>query len=147
MVAHTSLQRSSGISELVKKLTRQLPCVYHASKDQFETVAKVGTGMTDLEWKDLKTRCDKIKVHDQPKNVVCAKELYPDVWIQPELVCTVQSDEITWSPLHSAGKTEKKLGMALRFPRFVTYRADKSAEDATTVVELQHLYEQQKVKA
>ena len=121
--------------------------VYHAKKDQFETVAKVGTGMTDLEWKDLKTRCDKIKVHDQPKNVVCAKELYPDVWIQPELVCTVQSDEITWSPLHSAGKTEKKLGMALRFPRFVTYRADKSAEDATTVVELQHLYEQQKVKA
>jgi DNA ligase-1 len=121
--------------------------VYHAKKDQFETVAKVGTGMTDVEWKELKTRCDKIKVHAQPKNVVCAKELYPDIWIEPELVCTVQSDEITWSPLHSAGKTEKNLGMALRFPRFVTYRADKSAQDATTVIELQHLYEQQKVKA
>ncbi len=121
--------------------------VYNAKDDNFETVAKIGTGMTDVEWKDLKIRCDKIKISAQSKNVVCTKDLYPDVWIQPELVCTVQADEITWSPVHTAGKTEKKLGMALRFPRFVTYRADKSAEDATSVIELQHLYEQQKVKA
>jgi DNA ligase 1 len=121
--------------------------VYHAPQDQFQTVAKVGTGMTDIEWKELKKRCDEIKVTSQPKNVVCAKELYPDVWVQPELVCSVQSDEITLSPLHSAGKTEQCLGLALRFPRFVVYRSDKSGQDATTVVELQHLYSQQTVKA
>lgn len=121
--------------------------VYHEHQDQFQTVAKVGTGMTDVEWKDLKKRCDEFKTPMQPKNVVCAKELYPDVWVNPELVCTVQSDEITLSPLHTAGKTEHKLGYALRFPRFVSYRSDKSEKDATSVVELQHLYSQQKVKA
>jgi DNA ligase 1 len=119
--------------------------VYDAKKNLFETVAKVGTGMTDDEWKVLKKKCDNISRPTQSKNVVCAKELFPDVWVEPELVCTVKSDEITWSPLHSAGKTDKNLGMALRFPRFITYRIDKSAHDATTVIELKHLYEQQKL--
>ena len=121
--------------------------VYNADTDQFETVAKVGTGMSDEEWKDLKKRCDLIKVLQQPKNVVCAKELYPDVWVDPQIVCTVKSDEITWSPMHTAGKTVEKLGLALRFPRFMTYRFDKSVIDATTVSELQSLYKEQKVKS
>ena len=119
--------------------------IYNSEKDQFETVAKVGTGMSDEEWKDLKKRCDSIKVLQQPKNVVCAKELYPDVWVAPEIVCTVKSDEITWSPMHTAGKTLDTLGFALRFPRFITYRFDKSSCDATTVNELQNLYQEQKV--
>ncbi len=121
--------------------------IYNSENDQFETVAKIGTGMTDLEWKDLKHQCDKIKILGQPKNVVCVKDLYPDVWVQPEIVCMVKADEITWSPLHAAGKTNKNLGMALRFPRFVQYREDKSEKDVTTDIELQHLYQQQKVKA
>ena len=121
--------------------------IFDLKKDQFQTVAKIGTGMTDVEWKDLKNRCDTIKISEQPKNVTCAKELMPDVWVQPELVCTVQADEITLSPVHAAGKTDQRLGMALRFPRFVAYRPDKSAQDATSVIELQHLYDQQKVKS
>ncbi|OGB85788.1 hypothetical protein A3J41_00975 [candidate division TM6 bacterium RIFCSPHIGHO2_12_FULL_38_8] len=121
--------------------------VFNEHKDRFETVAKVGTGMTDVEWQDLKKQCDKIQVAIQPKNVICAKELFPDVWLSPAIVCTVQSDEITQSPLHTAGKTDEHLGLALRFPRFITYRSDKSGNDATSVVELQHLYREQKIKA
>lgn len=120
--------------------------VYDAKKQKFETVAKVGTGLTDEEWKLLKKKCDVLKSVVQPKQVVCAKELYPDVWVQPEVVCTIQSDEITLSPLHTAGKTQEHLGFALRFPRFVSYRLDKSAQDATTIIELKHLYQEQKVK-
>lgn len=121
--------------------------VYDQRKDVFETVAKVGTGLTDAEWKELKKRCDAIITTHEPKRVVCASELYPDVWVYPEIVCTVKSDEITLSPVHTAGKTEKHLGLALRFPRFVSYRLDKSAQDATTIIELKHLFEQQKVKS
>jgi DNA ligase-1 len=121
--------------------------VYQPKKDEFETVAKVGTGLSDQEWKDLKHHCDKLKVSHQPKNVVCGKELYPDVWIEPEIVCSVKADEITWSPLHTAGKTSASLGLALRFPRFIEYRKDKKAYDATTVDELQHLFKQQNTKA
>ena len=63
--------------------------------------------------------------------------------MQPKIVCMVRADEITLSPLHTAGKTDKNLGYALRFPRFMGYRADKSANDATTVKELDRLYKMQ----
>ncbi len=117
--------------------------VYNKDLDAFQTVAKIGTGLKDEEWKELKHKCDKIQVMAQPKNVICAKELVPDVWVSPEIVCMVRADEITLSPLHSAGKTEKNLGYALRFPRFMGYRPDKQAVQATSVNEIQHLYDDQ----
>ncbi len=118
--------------------------VYNKQKDVFQTVAKIGTGMTDQEWKNLKKRCEKFEQQDQPHNVEVVKDLYPDIWIVPEIVCIVQSDEITLSPVHTAGKTIEKSGLALRFPRFIEYREDKSAVDATTAQELYSLYDQQK---
>jgi len=121
--------------------------VYDVTKDQFETVAKVGTGMSDIEWKDLRKRCELLKVAHQPKNIICVKDLYPDVWVSPELVCTIKSDEITLSPMHTAGKVGDQPGYGLRFPRFISYRPDKSACDATSIVELKHLYAQQKIKS
>lgn len=117
--------------------------IYNKNEDRFETIAKIGTGLKDEDWKELKHMCDKIKVPEQPKNVICVKELYPDVWINPELVCRVRADEITISPLHSAGRTESKQGYALRFPRFMGYRTDKSATEATTIDEIEHLYNDQ----
>ncbi len=91
----------------------------------------------------FKAKCDTLKVKEEPKNVVCVKELYPDVWVNPEIVCRIRADEITISPLHSAGRTESKQGYALRFPRFMGYRTDKSATEATTIEEIEHLYEDQ----
>lgn len=120
--------------------------VYNKQLDMFQTVAKIGTGMTDDEWRTLKTKCDTLQVSEKPKNIQCAKELTPDVWVTPELICRVRADEITLSPLHSAGKTENKLGYALRFPRFMDYRVDKSAEEATTDEEVKRLYEDQFIK-
>jgi DNA ligase-1 len=55
----------------------------------------------------------------------------------------VLADEITKSPTHKAGKTEDELGFALRFPRFMGYRPDKSAQEATTAYEIKRLYEDQ----
>jgi len=120
--------------------------VYNKQLDMFQTVAKIGTGMTDDEWRTLKKKCDALATEHKPKNIQCAKELTPDVWVTPELVCRVRADEITLSPLHSAGKTEKHLGYALRFPRFMDYRADKGADEATTDHEIKRLYEDQFIK-
>lgn len=114
--------------------------VYNAKTDMFETIAKVGTGLSDEEWKAIKKQCDGLASSMQPKNVVCSKELRPDVWITPEMVVAIRADEITLSPLHSAGATKATLGYALRFPRFVGYRPDKSAAEATTVREIEELY-------
>ncbi len=117
--------------------------IYNKEKDIFQTIAKVGTGMTDEEWIDLKKRCDKIKDLIQPTNTICDKNLSPDVWTYPEIVCTIRADEITLSPAHTAGKTEKNLGFALRFPRFINYRPDKSATESTTIHEVQEMYDLQ----
>lgn len=117
--------------------------VFNEFCDCYQTIAKIGTGLTDQEWKDLKAKCDAIRVDHQPKNVVCDKGLAPDVWVAPDIVCAVRADEISLSPVHSAGKTSEKLGFALRFPRIMGYREDKSARDATTVKEVERLFENQ----
>jgi DNA ligase 1 len=117
--------------------------VYNKDKDRFETVAKVGTGLKDQEWKDLKARCDTYATEQQPKNVICAPELKPDVWVTPAIVVVILADEITQSPLHTAAQTDNNLGLALRFPRFIGYSVDKAAQQATSVHELRELYQLQ----
>ncbi|MBI3486431.1 ATP-dependent DNA ligase [Candidatus Daviesbacteria bacterium] len=116
--------------------------VYDKAKDEFVTVSKIGTGLTDDEWREIHKRADKIKVDKKPARVNSL--LVPSVWIKPEIVIEVLADEITKSPTHTAGKDESGVGYALRFPRLVKFREkDKTAEDATTVKELVEMYEQQ----
>lgn len=117
--------------------------LYNKQHDRFETVAKIGTGLKDNEWIAIKKQCDDISISEQPHNVISAKELHPDVWVLPEIICIIRADEITMSPMHSAGKTKEKLGYALRFPRFMGSRNDKSATDATTVDEIKKMYQLQ----
>jgi len=119
--------------------------VYNKSKDCFQTIAKIGTGLTDVEWKEQKKTCDDNKVEHKPHDVECVKELYPDVWVSPKNVVMIRADEITLSPLHSAGSdaAKEKSGFALRFPRLMGYRPDKAAREATTVDEIKRLRELQ----
>ncbi len=120
--------------------------IYNAHADTFETIAKVGTGLKDADWIDLKKQCDTRVAIMQPHNVVCAPELAPDVWVNPELVVVILADEITQSPLHSAGKIEGQQGFALRFPRFMGYATDKAATQATTAHEIREFYHEQFAK-
>lgn len=116
--------------------------VYDGEKDEFVTVSKIGTGLTDQEWREIHKRADKIKVENKPARV--SSLIIPSVWIKPEIVIEVLADEITRSPIHTAGKLGSEPGFALRFPRLVSFRnADKKAEDATTVKELIEMYKLQ----
>jgi DNA ligase-1 len=117
--------------------------IRNEKNDTIETIAKVGTGLSDTEWKELKKECDKRALSTKPRAVECAKDLVPDVWVSPEIVCAIRADEITLSPMHSAGKTEKDLGYALRFPRLMGYRPDKAADQATDVSEIKRLFKLQ----
>lgn len=118
--------------------------VYDDKKDEFVTVSKIGTGLTDEEWREIHKRADKIKVAQKPARVNSV--LTPSVWIKPQIVIEILADEITRSPVHTAGASVSSAGYALRFPRLVTFReADKKAEDATTVKELVEMYKSQKV--
>ena len=117
--------------------------IYNKRKDHFQTIAKIGTGLSDEEWVALKHQADALKVEEKPVNIECAKELFPDVWVYPTIVCTILADEITISPLHTAGKTESHLGFALRFPRFIEYRIDKTPEQSTSPDEIKEMFAQQ----
>jgi|WetSurMetagenome_2_1015567.scaffolds.fasta_scaffold00899_12 DNA ligase 1 len=116
--------------------------VYDDKNDEFVTVSKIGTGLSDEEWREIHKRADKIKVSNKPARVNSVIE--PSVWIKPEIVIEILADEITRSPIHTAGKDGGEAGYALRFPRLVSFRTgDKKAEDATTVEELIEMYKLQ----
>lgn len=119
--------------------------VYDREQDEFVSISRIGTGLSDEEWREIHRRADKIKVGHKPARVNSTIE--PSVWIEPKIVIEVLADEITRSPLHTAGKTESENGFALRFPRLVSFRDDdKKPEDATGVDEIKKLFEQQYLK-
>ncbi|HYM64949.1 MAG TPA: ATP-dependent DNA ligase [Candidatus Sulfotelmatobacter sp.] len=116
--------------------------IYEPKTDEFVSVSRIGTGLSDIEWQEIHKRADKIRVDHKPARVNSTIE--PSVWIKPEIVIEVLADEITRSPMHTAGKTDTEPGFALRFPRLVSFRdKDKKPEDATTVEELIKMYKQQ----
>lgn len=116
--------------------------VYDKDNDEFVTVSKIGTGLTDEEWREIHKRADKIRLEHKPARVNAIMQ--PSVWIKPEIVIEVLADEITKSPNHTAGRNSGDTGYALRFPRLVRFREDdKKPEDATTVKELVEMYNQQ----
>lgn len=117
--------------------------IYNKKRDMFEAISKVGTGLSDDQWVALRNLCDDIKSKEKPHNVECIKDLHPDVWVYPEIVVVIRADEITKSPRYTAGKGDGDLGFALRFPRFMGYREDKSATDITDSYEIKRLYEDQ----
>ncbi len=110
-----------------------LVAVYDRESDKFKTVSKIGTGLTDKQWGELKKRCDAAKIEEPNARYNVPKELRPSVWSNPETVVEISADEITESPLHSAG-------YALRFPRLKSWRDDKKAEEATTLEELTAMF-------
>jgi len=117
--------------------------VYDADTDRFATITKLGTGLSDAEWRQIHERADKLQVDHKPARVDSI--LVPDVWLEPEVVVEVMADEITPSPRHTAGMSGDEPGFALRFPRVVSFRdADKRPEDATTVSEIAELFRQQR---
>lgn len=125
--------------------------VFDDKDDRFKTISKIGTGLTDEQFHELKKRIDVLALKEKPKNYEVDKLLEADVWLQPSLVVEVAADEITRSQIHTAGRTMgptksgnaqevRTPGFALRFPRLERFRDDKSPTEATTVTEVEKMY-------
>ncbi len=99
------------------------------------SLSKLGTGLTDDQFREVKNLADQhlSKNNQKPTIYDVDKNLAPDFWLEPSIVLEVAADEISKSPIHSAG-------VALRFPRLVKIRSDKSFENATTVEELASIH-------
>ena len=116
--------------------------VYDEKKDEFVSISRIGTGLTDEEFRKVNEISKHLKVERKPARV--NSDITPSFWTEPKIVLEVQADEITRSPIHTAGRDKEGLGYALRFPRLVKFREeDKRAEDATTISEVIKLYNQQ----
>ena len=101
--------------------------------EQYVSISKIGTGLTDVQWREMKTRIKHQESREKPKAYAQVhKTLVPDVWIEPSLVTEIAADNITRSPVHSAG-------LALRFPRLVRFRDDKLPSQATTIREVKRI--------
>jgi len=104
---------------------------YDPSTGTFVPVGKVGSGFTDE---------DLIEFTKMFKPLI-KKEKGKFVEIEPKIVIEVTYQEIQKSPKYESG-------FALRFPRYVALRDDKSPEDADTLERIAQLYElQERMKA
>ena len=121
-----------------------LGAVYDEKSDTFKTVAKIGSGLSEEKWVEIRKILDK---NAGKKNARVDSLMDVDVWTAPKFVFTVRADEITKSPMHTAA-SEGGVGLALRFPRIEGWIRDKKAEDCTSVKELKEMFKMQKrVKA
>lgn len=129
--------------------------VYDEKKDRFVTVAKIGTGLSDEEWKELRIKNKELRIKNKPNNYEVDKAMSCDVWVTPKVVVEIRADEISKSPVHTAGRTMKASksgkaqevenpGFALRFPRLERFRNDKKPEDVTSLMELEQMFKGQK---
>lgn len=106
--------------------------IYDPKEEKYLTIAKIGTGMTDDEWRKLLAASDKLRVANKPGEYEVLKIIEPDVWVRPGTVLEIRCDELTESKIHSSG-------WSMRFPRLERFRTDKKPTDATSIDELKSL--------
>lgn len=120
--------------------------VYDENDSTFKTIAKIGTGLTDEEWRHIYTLCKQYETPVIPPEYRIDKQMACDAYVLPAIVVEIRADEITFSPLHTAGRKSVDNGLggeemvsegyALRFPRLERFRSDKKPYDVTTVAEI-----------
>ncbi len=107
--------------------------VLDKNKNEILSITKVGTGLKEDDWKFLKSATDKIQIESPLPNIKIPKKFVPDIYVKPEIVVELGADEISKSKEHSAE-------YALRFPRLIKFRQDKSLKDITTIEEIKHMF-------
>lgn len=124
---------------------------YDPEEEMYQSVTRIGTGFSDeklAELTDAFKGKDGCIVSSCPKNVLVSDGLKDvDIWFDPESseVWEVMAADLSISPVHMAalGKVDGSKGIALRFPRFIRRRDDKSPSDATTADQVADMYRSQ----
>ncbi len=95
--------------------------------DRFLPIGRVATGITDEKLEELTNLFKEL--------VISESGVHLD--FEPKIVFEVAFEEIQKSPNYDSG-------YALRFPRLVNVRGDKSAEDADSIEKVEELFARQK---
>lgn len=116
-----------------------LLAAFDPDKNRYYSLTKVGAGFTDKVLRDLPKLLKPYVIAEKHRLVDTGMKA--DVWFEPVKVVEVSGAELTVSPVHTVARhLLKSGGLALRFPRFVHFRDDKAAEQATTVREIYNMY-------
>ncbi len=135
-----------GAGKRAKTYGSLLAAAYSPKENRYYSFTKIGAGFTDKDLASLPKMLDKYKLKEKSKLVETKMEV--DVWFEPKIVLELSGAEITISPVHTVAKAQiqkslpadRQGGLALRFPRFLRWREDKSAENSTTVDEIYDIY-------
>lgn len=112
--------------------------IYDEDTDKYYTIAKVGTGLSDDVIRELYERLEKKKLIKKPEYIV--SNIVVDNFVVPEIVVEINFDEITKSPIHTLKLESDSLqGIALRFPRLVKIRMDRSNKETTNKKEIEKI--------
>ena len=134
---------------------------YDEGAEEYQSICKVGTGFTEVILEE-RSRSLREHMREAPAAYYrCADSMQVDVWFDPCQVWEVRAADLSISPVHRAAAgivdptkvrdrkvTRAKMsrradegceqsgfavqGIALRFPRFLRVRDDKTPELATT---------------
>lgn len=94
---------------------------------ELATIGKAYSGLTDVEIADLTTRLSNLALAPEKRGLIP---------VRPEIVLEVGFDGLQRSQRHSSG-------FALRFPRIMRIRDDKTPEDIDTIDAVQALWDAQ----
>jgi len=112
---------------------------FDPATNTYPSLTKVGAGFTEQTLLSLPKGLRPYLIRD--KHRLVDTRMKADVWFEPAKVIEVSGANLTISPVHMAAhRLVKRGGLALRFPRFVRFRNDKTAEQATTVQEIYDMY-------
>lgn len=105
----------------------------------YYSLTKVGAGITDALLRSFPKMLKPYVI--ARKHRLLETNMKMDVWFEPVKVIEITGADLTVSPVHTVAHGKlKKGGIALRFPRLVRIRNDKTAEQATTVKEIWDMY-------
>jgi DNA ligase-1 len=105
--------------------------VWNENKDKLENIGKAYTGLTDVEIAEMTQWFLAHTVEDQPGEAQGFRLL-----VEPRIVLEVAFNNMMQSDRHESG-------YALRFPRIVRLRPDKTAEEADTIERAREIFEKQ----
>jgi DNA ligase-1 len=122
-----------------------LAAAFDPAKNKFFSFTKVGAGLTD---KMLSNLPKVLKPYTIPKkHRLLETNMKMDVWFEPVKVIEISGANLTISPVHTVAQEKlKRGGIALRFPRLLRFRNDKTAEQATSVAEIWAMYRESQHK-
>lgn len=104
-----------------------LTAVYNNENDSYESIAKIGTGLTEEKWKILENHLSRISSKEKPEQILSTEK--PDFWCFPKIIVSVETDSISKS-------NEYFCGLSFRFPRLKDIVYDKNPTQANTKNEI-----------